>query len=316
MLAAMSFVGLTAALVLLRPDAVTAAPPEPTPIYGGYVSAEGAWPTAVSISAGSIQCTGTLVQPDVVLTAAHCLADNPPLPSLSVQFGSDVNLPTSQKIPVLSYGYDPMFCPSDDCKEDIHDYGYLILAQPQSITPTRIVNSQDEWDELMAVGEEVTVVGYGLSESASIIGIKREVQVPITRFSTSGLEFQAGGDGKDSCQGDSGGPAYAKLSTGEVVLVGVTSRGYSCGKGGFYAVPYGGMCWLYNDSGVDLRPAGCETCDCVNTDPNRSQGCGCDVDRGSPLSGGGAWLLLLAVLGVRHARKRPSSSSSSSSISA
>ncbi|MBL9101963.1 MAG: trypsin-like serine protease [Myxococcales bacterium] len=311
----MSFVGLAAAVVLTHPDVLVAPPPEPAPIFGGYVSVEGAWPTAVAIHAGSILCTGTLVRPDVVLTAAHCLSNVPGPSSISVSFGNNVYDPSTVEVPVIDFGFDPEFCPSDDCKEDIHDYGYLILAEPQSITPTRIVASQDEWDELMAVGETVIVVGYGLDENMTITGIKREVEVPITRFSKSGLEFQAGGMDKDSCQGDSGGPAFARLSTGEYVLAGITSRGYTCGKGGFYAVPYGGMCWLYSDSGttVDLRPAGCELCDCVDTDPTRSEGCSCDAGRGSPLSGGGAWLVLLALLGLRQARKRSSSSSSSSS---
>ena len=80
--------------------------------------------------------------------------------------------------------------------------------------------------------------------------------------------------GLDSCQGDSGGPAFAQLASGEWRLAGVTSRGYTCGKGGFYAVPLGGMCWLQEASGLDLRPPDCELCDCVNTDPERG-GCGC-----------------------------------------
>lgn len=301
---------LVAATAVLGPDAVTVPPPAPTPIFGGTVSAPGAWPTAVAINAGTILCTGTLVAPTVVLTAAHCLADDPPIGSVYVRLGNDINQPDAPKLTVVSYRYDPQFCAADTCTEDIHDYGYVILAEPQAIAPTRIINTQAEWNEVMSVGEDVTIVGYGLAEGASITGLKREVEVPITRFSKSGLEFQAGGDDKDSCQGDSGGPAFATLASGEVVLAGITSRGYTCGKGGFYAVPYGGMCWLQQTSGLDLRPADCAACDCLNTDPNRSDGCDLRADAPAPP---GAWLVLLALVGLRQSRKRSSSSSSSRS---
>lgn len=296
MLAGMSLSGLVATAVLLSPGVVSQPPPTPTPIYGGTVSLPGAWPTAVAIKAGEILCTGTLVAQNVVLTAAHCLRDNPPIESVYARFGNDVNQPDSPIVTAITYGFDPEFCGEDSCKEDIHDYGYIVLAVPQNITPTRVITDQDEWDAVMDVGQKITVVGYGLSDGGGITGIKREVEVDITRFSKSGLEFQGGGDGKDSCQGDSGGPAFITLASGEVVLAGVTSRGYTCGKGGFYAVPYGGLCWLAGASGVDLRK-GCTTCDCLDTDPERREGCGCRTD--AP-PGAAAWLTLTLLLGLRR----------------
>lgn len=312
MLPVMLVSGLLAAVVTLRPDAIASPPPPPSEIYGGQLSAPGAWPTAVSILAGQIRCTGTLVAPNVVLTAAHCFMYNPTIDQISVSFGNDVNQPDAPRTAALAFGAHPEFCGGDECKEDIHDYGYIVLAQEQTILPTRVITSQDEWDEVMEVGHPITLVGYGLTEAGDITGIKREVEVEITRFSKSGLEFQGGGDGKDSCQGDSGGPAYVTLGTGEVVLAGITSRGYTCGKGGFYAVPYGGLCWLKQSSGLDLSN-GCGECDCLDTDPNRRD-CGCRSDDPTvPAS----WLVLLALLGRRYTRKRPlppkSSSSSSSS---
>ena len=309
MLPAMLHLGLVAAAVLFRPDAVSQPPPEPAPIYGGTISAPGAWPTAVEIIAGTIRCTGTLVAPNVVLTAAHCLADDPPIDNLFVRTGNDTNQPDTPLIPVTSYGVDPEFCSGDSCKSDIHDYGYLILGQSLAIPPTRVITDQDEWDEAMEVGHLITLVGYGLTESMTVVGVKREVEVTISSFSSSGLEFQGGGDGKDTCQGDSGGPAFLALESGEVVLAGITSRGYTCGKGGFYAVPYGGLCWLKQSSGLDLTN-GCAMCDCLDTDPDRKEGCGCAAE-----DPGGPWLLLLGLLGWRHTRKRSLSSRTSSSSS-
>lgn len=301
MLARMMLTGLAAVFALAAPvGPLTAVPPPPAPIFGGEQTAPGAWPAVVAISIGSTLCTGTFVSPTIIFTAAHCLEQNPDLSSMSVRRGDDINFPVPT-LKVAAYGFDPQFCGEETCKEDIHDYGFVVVSSPQKdiLEFPRPVADQDEWDQIMAVKSTITLVGYGLNEG-DITGVKRQVEVPITKFSASGLEFQAGGDGLDSCQGDSGGPAFARLDSGEWVLAGITSRGYTCGKGGFYAVPQGGLCWLSGASGLDLRPPDCEDCDCINTDPNRDQGCGCTSGPGGPL----ALLLPLALLALRP-RRRP-----------
>ena len=302
MLAPMLLPGRATAIALLGPvgpGPLTDPPPPPVGIFGGEQTEPGAWPAVVAITIGSSLCTGTLVSPTIILTAAHCLENKPDLSSMAVKRGDDINFPVPT-FKVAAYGFDPKFCGEKTCKEDIHDYGFLVLAAPQNdiLEVPRPVADQDEWDEIMEVMSPVTIVGYGLNEG-DITGIKRQVEVPITKFSGSGLEFQAGGDDRDSCQGDSGGPAFAKLSTGEWVLAGITSRGYTCGKGGFYAVPQGGLCWLADESGLDLRPPSCENCDCINTDPDRSEGCGCNT-----YSSGSAPLALLPLLLLARRRRR------------
>ncbi len=301
MLPGMLLPGIAVAMALAAPDLPLREPPAPpVPIFGGMASAPGAWPAVVAISVGNFLCTGTLVSPNIVFTAAHCLDNDPQVAGIVVRRGDDINYP-STPIKAVAFGAHPGFCGEDSCKEDIQDYGFIVLATAQNDVPAfpRVVADQDEWDALMDIGDDITVVGYGLNEG-DITGIKREVQVPITRFSKSGLEFQAGGMGLDSCQGDSGGPAFVK-SGDEWVLAGITSRGYTCGKGGFYAVPLGGACWLEQESGFDLRPADCETCECINTDPNRAQGCGCAT--GAPPSPAGL-LTMLGALILRRRRRR------------
>jgi MYXO-CTERM domain-containing protein len=297
MLGRMILSGIAAlAAVVASPGQLGAPAPAPTPIYGGEVVAPGAFPAVVAISVGNFLCTGTLVSSNVIFTAAHCLDGGPPADSIVVRFGDDVNQPLAPTASVVAYGSHPEFCPDEECKEDIEDYGFLVLAQPQAGPFPRVLTAQDEWDELMQVDAPVTLVGYGKTESGDVTGIKRQVEVTITRFSGSGQEFQAGGDGLDSCQGDSGGPAFARTAAGEYVLVGITSRGYTCGKGGFYAVPFAGLCWLQEASGLDLRPPDCEACDCLDTDPDRG-GCGC---RGADAPRLG---LLVAALAWRRRRR-------------
>src|SRR5688500_1012701 len=43
----------------------------PTPVIGGTAVPAGKWPDAVAVL-GQGSCTGTLIAPDVVLTAGHC----------------------------------------------------------------------------------------------------------------------------------------------------------------------------------------------------------------------------------------------------
>ncbi len=294
----LGFIGAVV-LATVRPWSIP--PPPPVSIYGGEPVAPGAWPEVVAISAGSFACTGTLVSSNLVLTAAHCLAAKPGVETIAIRRGDDINQPQTP-IAALAYGASPEFCGEEDCKNDIQDYGYIILAKPQTDLTQfpRVVHTQDEWDEVMAKDALVTVVGYGLTDSGTVTGIKRQVEIPITSFSSTGHEFQAGGMGLDTCQGDSGGPAFAQLRSGEWVLVGITSRGYTCGQGGFYAVPLAGACWLYESSGFDLRPPECDECDCIITDPNRSEGCGCTTT-GAPLG-----LLPLVVLGLTRRRRHRS----------
>ena len=270
--------------------------PGPQAIYGGEPVEPGDWPAVVAVNSGKL-CTGTLVAPDLVLTAAHCF--DAPTPGegdeIDVYFGDTLASATVLQSP--SWGSHPDFCYPSDCGEDISDFAFVRLDNAVTIEPIPVITSQAELDEVMQVGTPLTFVGFGEDESGLLgAGIKREVDASLTALNDSGREFRAGGGGKDTCQGDSGGPALVEVSPGEWRVAGVLSRGGECGGGGVYGVPFPELCWLRDASGVDLLPEGCASCDCVVLPvPEPEKGCGsCELEQAPP---GWALAQLLALLG-------------------
>jgi hypothetical protein len=280
--------------------AVPAQPPQP--ILGGEPTGPNEFDGVVAIVAGTGLCTGTVVAPRLILTAGHCLRDIPASTGVHVYYGDALN--PHMGVPAIHWGMHPDFCA--DCGEDIFDYGYVTIDVDFTVPGgyQRPIVDQHEWDEAIAPGAEVTLVGYGDDPSTpNSIGVKRKVATTIRRLSEKGLEFFAGGDDRDSCQGDSGGPAFAKLADGTVRLAGITSRGSTpCGSGGFYGTPYPALCWVRDETGVDMLQTGCDSCDCLRTvEPE-----GCSVEPRRSTGTGALASLLILVLHRRRRRKNVS----------
>jgi V8-like Glu-specific endopeptidase len=275
-------------------------PPPPSPIVGGEPTEPGEFDGVVAVVAGSGLCTGTVVAPRLVLTAAHCLAGLRQDTEVEVYFGQEIN--AADKVAATDYGVHPMFCP--DCKEDIFDYGYVVIASDFTVPGGFLVpiTTQEEWDEAMVSGREVTLVGYGEDPEIEAlnkgIGVKRQVTTTIRRFSDRGLEFYAGGMQQDSCNGDSGGPAFIRVGSGALRLAGITSRGSNpCGDGGYYGTPYPALCWVRDETGVDLIGPACSACDCLHiATHDDDEGCSVARPRGGDEPVAFSLLVVLATL--------------------
>jgi trypsin len=203
-------------------------------IVGGIATAD--YRDCVAIgTADDWCCTGTLVAPNVVVTAGHCY----PVCVERVFVGDNVEqLEAGTVIEVA----DAVRHPEYDTPNLTHDLTVLILANDAEVTPRPIAD-----EDALEAAQTVRLAGYGNTDvdSSGGYGIRRMVDVPLASNdpkygADAETEFVAGAPflDRDSCNGDSGGPAYV-LSGDHWHLVGATSRATEssvrrCGDGGIY----------------------------------------------------------------------------------
>jgi MYXO-CTERM domain-containing protein len=285
-----------AALVLLIPQVAIAGDPpgeieeglnQDPAIYGGTAAQPCGWPTAVYLSFGFSACSGTLVHPDIVITAAHCPSSTTGRPG-NVSFGEGQG-GGARQVDAMCYSN-----PGWTGAVGGQDYGYCLLDE--SVTDVPIIPPAYGCDtSVLSPGREVVIVGFGQSDNGGS-GSKREVTTTIQAI---GAQAVIGGNGEDACQGDSGGPVYIKLKSeigGDDTwrAFGITSGGGDCGLGGIFSLMHVAIPWIESHSGIDITPchdsegnwAPTPDCGGIPLDPASTNGAswanGCS---GGPVSG-------------------------------
>ena len=234
------------------------------PVIGGTDAPAGKWPDAAAMLApdGLQECTGTLVAPTVVLTAAHCISTYPASPTkVAVGAQSLARMSDGDVIPVIKR----MAFPDGD--RSTVDVAVVVLASPSRFAPRPISTGWARFG--IKNGSQVSIVGFGAVDRNATT-FKNELQEAVTTITDfdctksqgcnllakpSG-ELGAGGMGIDTCPGDSGGPLYV-TSDGVTYLGGVTSRGfdsnqYDCSEGGIYARPDKVVDWIEEVAGTKV----------------------------------------------------------------
>jgi MYXO-CTERM domain-containing protein len=164
-------------------------------------------PTACGPAPIAIHCTGVLIAPRVVLTAAHCLGGNAPN-AIGVFFGAVLDPMNASLVPVIGGRAHPDF----DEATHAHDIAVLILdSEPPGITP--FAWQRDPLPDVL--GQSVRIIGYGIDDiSSTTIGTKREGTSRVTQIDTGELRTEPAP--AMSCHGDSGGPVVG--GTPELVI--------------------------------------------------------------------------------------------------
>lgn len=161
--------------------------------------------TATSTSVAQ-QCSGTLIAPRSVLSAAHCLASSASGSITHVFFGEVLPRTVNGRfVPVARTVPHPRSTASGP-ETDPFDVAVLELAERISdITPVELYEHQVE------VGQTIVHVGFGASSSVGGgldgmtdgSGIKRVIT---TRVRLIGDQIEVGAPDRSTCDGDSGGP--------------------------------------------------------------------------------------------------------------
>ena len=182
-------------------------------------------PSVVSIfahlpgaTAGSL-CTGSVIAPSTVLTAAHCVDPATVGAGNVCEVYPGPTFGAGAPLAVAATDFDQAFDPNNIANG--HDVAIVTLAQPTSLAPLPYNRG--------ALGSgPIRLVGYGASSHISYAGIpngagtKRQVTTFID--SETANQVTIGDSGHQTCHGDSGGPAFQTIN-GQEVIVGITSFG-------------------------------------------------------------------------------------------
>jgi secreted trypsin-like serine protease len=218
---------------------------------------------ALESNGGQI-CGSSLVAPQYILTAAHCVDGAKPS-ELTFQIGgvdyvgSVADLyqqnDMGERIGATAITIHEQY---QSPESSSHDIAIVKLARPSTYPPIPIADPATQ-KALWAASKEATVIGYGgpAYEAPSLMGDLQEARIPMVAdskcdsayngptgllgfvgtFESSTMVCAGNLHGtEDSCQGDSGGPLVVENPAGGLVQVGVVSWGFACALPNYYGV--------------------------------------------------------------------------------
>jgi len=215
------------------------------PMTGGLV-AEG---KIGSLGGMAFLCSSTLIAPDVVLTAGHCV-DIESMIGIELDelkfhyirdfdltrfsFGSSASVPSDAGTGE-DYVVHPEYVGAQGVRTGLspnHDIALVFLDEVVD-HPFAYLPTPDEVEQII-VGLDVAIVGWGQQTSdqnppPGTVQLKQQADSFIAEIGTT--EFKVGEEKEDGrkCHGDSGGPTFAWVETDaleDMRVIGVTSHAY------------------------------------------------------------------------------------------
>ncbi|MEO0602744.1 MAG: S1 family peptidase [Myxococcota bacterium] len=196
---------------------------DPRPIVNGSVDTSDDFPATVFLqifsdtAAGS--CSGTLIHPDYIITAAHCLIfeDGSTARQVRILFGVGGNLGFIGERAGASYAVHPDYDGIVANSPDI-----AVVEMNDSVRSIESVAVNDEPMSSFWEGIELELVGYGIvGDGLNGTGGVRRTADSLIRAVDS-IFVTTEDPEQNLCQGDSGGPMYRSTADG-LELIGVNS---------------------------------------------------------------------------------------------
>lgn len=216
---------------------------------------------------GVSTCTGSLIERDIVLTAAHCVDDQKINRVVAVFALDDITVSEDQVIDGIGAKIHPEYAPTDDTSKVWNDIAVIKLAKLAPSDFKLAILPTSETAQELVQDSKLILAGFGITNAVvreilkdkngqAILGKDGQLQyvelpgqgsgtlrkvsdIIVTGVTEDKKEFTFNQENlRGACHGDSGGPALLKLKNGSIIQVGVTSRGTNllgnCNEGAIY----------------------------------------------------------------------------------
>ncbi|HWB75348.1 MAG TPA: trypsin-like serine protease [Nannocystaceae bacterium] len=229
------------------------APRDPSTIVNGQLVESCAWPSVVRVETmgGTVACSGTLVHPEIVATASHCLVASGGTFARALFGESDANV-FAREIELCEINPEYPVDAATTAEFDNSDFAFCKLAEPVTNVPIIPIAYGCELDAVQP-GIDVYTVGFGATATAAEDwAIKRFGPSTLTEIDVAGeLVFES-----VSCYGDSGGGYFMQLPGGELRQIGIVSYGQTvmCNSASVATAASGLVPFVLEMTGIDIAP--------------------------------------------------------------